>query len=55
MIGVNFVTLRNIFTMSRCPYRESLLKWIWEYIAENQVSQGKESANIHYEKYILST
>ena len=44
--------------MSLCPYRESLLKWIWEYIAENQVSQGKESANVPIaksEKYILST
>lgn len=41
------------FTFS--PYVESLLKWIWEHTAVNQVLQGKESANMNWkecEKYI---
>ena len=38
MIGVNFLTLCHIFTMSRSPYRESLLKclevfFVWRCFA----------------------
>ena len=55
MIGVNFGTLCHIFTMSRSPYRESLLNTVFiknnyntDFIERNTYNRPNDSSNNSY-------